>query len=175
MSSFAIPIARLGLAQGAPLEGYEFWSGSTSARSPRGRANPPDTDHPGDVQELLTGQPPGRMDVTFQGLAVKLICLRDAPRAPLDRRNELSPELRLGDRGDEVGCLERHPVRCAQASARLHRLPITVSGAGYEPRGPRRGQDPAPISIGSHDAVVVSLSVDRGQNAVVGALQEVMS
>jgi hypothetical protein len=75
-SSFAIPLGVLGLSGSEGLVGYEFWSGQYLGPVPSRRKNPPDTDHPGDVQELLTGDVPGRMDVTFFGPAAKLICLR---------------------------------------------------------------------------------------------------
>jgi hypothetical protein len=81
-SSFAVPFSLLGLAGSEDLTGYEFWSGQFLGPVPSRRRNPPDTDHPGDVQELLTGDVPGRMDLTFFGPTVKLVCLRAARDHP---------------------------------------------------------------------------------------------
>lgn len=81
-SGFAIPFGMLGLEPSSRLEGYEFWSGQYLGEVPSRRPNPPDTDHPGDLQELLTGNVPGRLDLAFFGPAVKLLCLRTRREHP---------------------------------------------------------------------------------------------
>lgn len=82
LSSFGIPLSMLGLSGSESREAFEFWSGQYLGGVPWRRQNPPDTDHPGDVQELLTGNVQGRMDLTFFGPAVKLISLRTRREHP---------------------------------------------------------------------------------------------
>ncbi|MBX7254722.1 MAG: alpha-galactosidase [Candidatus Hydrogenedentes bacterium] len=82
MSRFVIPLERLGLAPGVKRWGYEFWSGMALGEVPSRRTNPRGYQHPGDYQDLMTGNDPSRLDIAFYGPGVKLLCLRTAREHP---------------------------------------------------------------------------------------------
>lgn len=82
VSRFAIPFARLGIPDKAVRWGYEFWSGQFLGAVPGKRVNPGGYVHPGDYQDLTTGDTPGVLDVSFFGPGVKLLCLRQARPHP---------------------------------------------------------------------------------------------
>jgi hypothetical protein len=82
MNRYLIPFERLGLAPDVKRSGYEFWSGMALGEVPSKRTNPHDYEHPGDYQDLMTGNDPSRLDLAFYGPGVKLLCLRTARDHP---------------------------------------------------------------------------------------------
>jgi hypothetical protein len=76
ISRFAIPLSRLGIPDSARHWGYEFWSGQFLGAVPGRRLNPGGYVHPGDYQDLATGDAQGVLDLSFFGPGAKLICLR---------------------------------------------------------------------------------------------------
>ncbi|WP_135548089.1 alpha-amylase family protein [Paenibacillus cymbidii] len=79
---YRIPFERLGLDGGRSYEAYEFWSGQYLGLAPSRRRNPNGYEHPGDMQDLLTGDGTGALELAFTGPAVKLIRLREAKPHP---------------------------------------------------------------------------------------------
>ncbi len=73
---FGLPLARLGLDARDQWMAYEFWDGQALGDLPGGRRNVKAYRHPGDFQDLLVGDEPGRLDISYCGLGCKLICLR---------------------------------------------------------------------------------------------------
>jgi len=73
---FAIPFSRLDTPDSAVLWGDEFWSGQFLGTVPGKRYNPGGYTHPGDYQDLTTGDTPGCLEISFFSPGVKLLCLR---------------------------------------------------------------------------------------------------
>ena len=82
ISRFTVPFARLGITGPAGRWGYEFWSGQFLGTVPGKRANPGAYTHPGDCQDLTTGDTPGGLEISFFGPGVKLLCLRTVRSHP---------------------------------------------------------------------------------------------
>ncbi|MDA0337516.1 MAG: hypothetical protein O2782_20320, partial [bacterium] len=79
---FVVPLERLGLAADDERVGFEFWSRQYLGPVPGGRRNAGGYTHPGDYQDLLSGDAPGALDVSFHGPAARLLCLRRRRRHP---------------------------------------------------------------------------------------------
>lgn len=79
---FVVPFSMLGLAESETFWGYEFWDRQGLGVVPGMRKNPRDYSHPGDFQDLVTGDSPGTLDISFFGPGTKLICLRHQRRHP---------------------------------------------------------------------------------------------
>ncbi len=73
---FQVPFGHLRLDATQEYWAYEFWSGQFLGRVPAQRRNAEGYEHPGDFQDLVTGDAPGTLDIAFTGPGVKLICLR---------------------------------------------------------------------------------------------------
>ena len=76
LNRFLIPLSMLGLETGTPLWGYEFWSRQFLGALPGRRTNAAGYTHPGDFQDLASGDDPDHIDIAFFGPGVKLLCLR---------------------------------------------------------------------------------------------------
>jgi hypothetical protein len=155
-SSFGIPLRMLGLTGAESLEGFEFWSGQYLGKVPSRRQNPPDTDHPGDVQGLLTGDVPGRLDVTFFGPAVKLICLRTRREHPWVAGTSFHQscggeleEVRWDAASGTLSGLLRRPKGSAGT--------LTLAPAGFEAVEALAGGRGLAFRCGAGDSVVVQL------------------
>jgi len=79
---FRVPFGHLGLDPAVEYWAYEFWSGQFLGTVPAQRRNAGGYEHPGDLQDLVTGDAPGALDIAFAGPAVKLICLRSVRTHP---------------------------------------------------------------------------------------------
>lgn len=79
---FLIPLTRFGFAADAKKWGYEFWSHQALGVVPGRRTNPRDYRHPGDFQDLASGDTPGMLELAFFGPGAKLLCLRDPKPHP---------------------------------------------------------------------------------------------
>ncbi len=82
ITRFVVPLERLGLAADDERVGFEFWSRQYLGSVPGGRRNRGGYTHPGDYQDLLSGDAPGALDVSFHGPAARLLCLRRRRRHP---------------------------------------------------------------------------------------------
>ena len=160
LTRFVVPFERLGLSPDAQLEGYEFWSGQYLGRVPGGRRNAGGYTHPGDYQDLLSGDAPGTLDVAFFGPEAKLICLRP-PRphpwvAGTTFHQSCGAELE-GVAWDEAGsCLSGRLCRPAGESGT-----ITVTTAGRQFASAEVDGRPVPVRRGAGDALVLPLTTDR--------------
>jgi hypothetical protein len=76
LTTFRVPLERLGIAGGETRWAYEFWSGQFLGTIPGKRSNAGGYAHPGDYQDLSTGASPGLLEIAFFGPGVKLIALR---------------------------------------------------------------------------------------------------
>jgi hypothetical protein len=76
ISRYVVPFSMLGLSPTESFLGYEFWDRQALGCAPGMRRNPRDYSHPGDFQDLLTGDEPGTLDISFFGPGAKLLCLR---------------------------------------------------------------------------------------------------
>ncbi len=88
MTTFRLPLQRLGLDPDGAYWAHEFWSGQFLGEVPAIRpplptpAAPQGYAHPGDAQALIATREPGMLDVGFFGPAVKLLVLRPKRKHP---------------------------------------------------------------------------------------------
>ena len=76
VSRYAIPLSRLGLEPKIGYRAFEFWSAQHLGMVPGRRINADGYVHPGDLQDLKSGDAPDILDISFFGPGVKLLCLR---------------------------------------------------------------------------------------------------
>jgi len=76
ISRFTIPFGKLGIPDCETRWAYEFWGGHFLGTVPGKRSNPGGYAHPGDYQDLTSGDTPGFLEISFFGPGVKLLCLR---------------------------------------------------------------------------------------------------
>jgi len=76
VSRYAVPLARFGLSPETHYRAFEFWSAQHLGPIPGRRINADDYVHPGDLQDLKSGDASDILDLSFFGPGVKLLCLR---------------------------------------------------------------------------------------------------
>ncbi len=79
---FEVPFEWLGLRQGSRVWAHELWSNQFLGEAPVKSKSRGAYRHPGDAQALINDGPPGVLDLTFHGPAVKLLVLRRPRRHP---------------------------------------------------------------------------------------------
>lgn len=161
LARFIVPLERLGLQSGAAYWGYEFWSRQFMGNIPWGRLNPNKYTHPGDFQDLVCGNEPGKLDIAFFGPAAKLVCIRKIRPHPwvvgTSFHQSCGCELR-GVRWDpDSGTLSGRVVRPDGAGGF-----IVLSGAGREPvpQSARAGRQSVTLRRGANQSWILPLTLN---------------
>jgi hypothetical protein len=160
ISRYVIPFSRLGLPEGVRRWGYEFWSGQFLGTVPGKRANPGGYLHPGDYQDLLTGDAPGALDLSFFGPGARLLCLRRPRPHPwvvgTSFHQSCGTELR-GVAWDEAAGELRGEVHRPRGESGF----VVIAAAGTVPRAARVNARAAPLRQGANGAWVLSVALGK--------------
>lgn len=154
--NFMVPFSMLGLQESERLWGYDFWDRQALGTVPGKRRNPRDYSHPGDFQDLLTGDAPGALDISFVGPGVKLICLRRQRSHPwvlgTSFHQSCGTELRQVTWDDAHGILR----------GELHRPPgesgvLVIHNSGKTPRELQIDGEYSEFRLGANGSTVVPI------------------
>lgn len=158
ITRFVVPFSQLGLPESASCWGYEFWSGQFLGRVPGKRTNPGGYVHPGDYQDLKTGDAAGALDVSFFGPGAKLICLRRERPHPwvvgTCFHQSCGTELQGVTWNAASGVLRGEVHRPAGETGF-----VALAGAGMAVRSARVDGRPAPVRAAAHGALILPVSL----------------
>lgn len=160
ISRFAIPFDRLGIPKTDARWGYEFWSGQFLGTLPGKRVNAGGYVHPGDYQDLSTGDAPGVLDISFFGPGVRLLCLRTVRSHPwvvgATFHQSCGTELQDVVWDQQSGVLrgEVHRPRGATGT-------VAISTGGMVPRSVEVDGRDVPARTGSNGALLLPITVNE--------------
>lgn len=157
---YRIPLERFHLDSRLMYGAYEFWSGQYLGAVPSVRRNPGGYEHPGDLQDLLTGDASGALELAFTGPAVKLLSLRPLRLHPWVAGTsfhqscgaELADVKWDGESGTLSGRLLRPPG---------HSGYVTITDAGTPPVSAAVNGTPAVLVPAANGAWKLQLATNR--------------
>ena len=162
ISRYAIPFEQLGLPPGSARQGFEFWSGQYLGTIPGKRTNAEGYAHPGDMQDLKSGDAPDILDIAFFGPGAKLICLRQIRSHPwvVGTSFHQSCGAELRQRAPRAGHGGREPAVLLHLTGRTRAAARRGRRAQRDRGGPRgSAADPGGRQVPGGSAA----SLERGQ------------
>ena len=158
LSRFVIPFARLGIEDRELRWGYEFWGCQFLGTVPGKRRNPGGYVHPGDYQDLVSGDASGSLDISFFGPGVKLLCLRTVRPHPWVAGTSFHQSC-----GTELKGVSWDPESCV-LSGEVHRPPggsgfVVIATAGMTPLSQEVDGQPVVGRTGANGALILSVTL----------------